>query len=249
MAQRRPPDAGRVNAARRALLGAAAVLPACASGPPPADVPAGPLPAPTVRVGDRWRYRLVEQLRGEWLDEPTWEVVETGPELRLTVTGRRDGPPQQERFSQAWSVLEETLYGVSHAYETAVPMVPSGVQSGASARTATSWTEPGAPRRRRWSQQLWARRWESVQVPAGRFDCLRIERVIALEVPDAFRLNSTRTDTLWYAPRVNRWVQRELHGTYVSAGGGRANPPEGEQGIEDRLLWQLTAYLPVAAPR
>ena len=42
--------------ARRALLAAAAALPACGAMPQGAG-PSGPMPAPTVRIGDRWRYQ------------------------------------------------------------------------------------------------------------------------------------------------------------------------------------------------
>jgi hypothetical protein len=85
---------------------------------------------------------------------------------------------------------------------------------------------------------------ETVEVPAGRFDCVRIGRVITFDHPDVHRVNATRSETIWYSPQVNRWVQRELRGEYVSRGLTPGNPAEGITAMEGWLLWQLTAWMP-----
>ena len=230
--------------ARRALLLGAAALPAC--GALPRDLaPDGPVPAPTVRVGDRWRYQLLDRQSGRWIDEPTWTVVEVAPEIRMSVASRRAGPPREERFASAWSALAETLYGATYEFAAPVPLLPSPIASGTASATATTYLDTGTGRRRRWTQQLTAGRWERVEVPAGTFDCLRVGRVVAYEHVDGNRRGSTLSDTLWYAPRVNRWVQREWRDEYVSAGlSGLGNAPIGEAARDDWLLWQLTAYVP-----
>jgi hypothetical protein len=234
--------------ARRALLAAAAALPACGALPQ-GTAPAGPVPSPVVRVGDRWRYQLTERSRGRWLDEPTFEVVEVAPEIRLAVTSRRGGPPVEERFSSAWAALVETLYGFSYEFAAPVPLVPSPVGTGFGS-TVTTYRDPGTGRRRRWSQRLTGGGWERVEVPAGAFDCLRIGRVVAFEHVDPNRSSATMSDTLWYAPQAHRWVQREWRGEYISLGlSGGDNAPEGTQGREDWLLWQLTAYQPAPGAR
>ena len=79
-------------------------------------------------------------------------------------------------------------------------------------------------------------------MPAGRYDCLRVSRIIAFEHPDSQKTSANRSDTLWYAPAVNRWVQRELRGDFIATGLGAGNPGSAERGREDWLLWQLTAY-------
>jgi hypothetical protein len=235
--------------ARRALLAAAAALPACGAMPQGAG-PAGPMPAPTVRVGDRWRYQLIARPRERWLDEPTWEVVEVAPEIRMTVTSRRGGPVREERFASAWSALSEILYGASYDYAAPVPLLPASVGGNGTGSGSTTYLDVGTGKRRRWTQQLSAPRRERVQVPAGAFDCLRVGRVVAYEHVDDNRMSATLSDTLWYAPEVNRWVQREWRGDYISAGrSGTDNAPEGTQGREDWLMWQLTAYVPAPVSR
>ncbi len=235
--------------ARRALLAAAAALPACGALPQGA-APSGPVPAPTVRVGDRWRYRLTERPRDRWIDEPTWEVVEVAPEIRMTVSSRRGGPPREERFASAWAALSETLYGASYEFAAPVPLLPAQVGGNSGGNTVTSYLDVASGRRRRWSQQLSAGRWERLRVPAGEFDCLRVSRVVGFEHVDENRRASTLSDTLWYAPQANRWVRREWRSEYTSAGiSGAGNAPEGIAGRDEWLLWELTAYVPTPVAR
>lgn len=86
-----------------------------------------------------------------------------------------------------------------------------------------------------------AARWEEVRVPGGRFDALRVDRRIAFTHSDFWRIDSQRSETLWYAPAVNRWVQREWTGIYRQYGlpryGGRR---------EDWVRWRLLEYVPAA---
>ncbi|MEI7447357.1 MAG: hypothetical protein WCK28_20895 [Burkholderiales bacterium] len=248
MAQRRAADAGLNDPARRALLAAAAALPACAAvpgaAPPTGPVPSGTLPAPVARVGDRWRYRIVDRYTDAWVDEPTWEVVEAGDLLRLKISPRRSTPSHalEERFASPWVALTEVVFGSAYPFRDPVPIVPAPLEYGRLVSTATTYVDPAAPRPRRWSQQVRVGGWESVTVPAGRFDCLRIGRTIAYEDPDGGRNGATRSDTLWYAPAVHRWVQRELRGEYVSTGVVHGTAARGERVQEGWQLHQLSAY-------
>ena len=226
---------------RRLLLAAAATLPAaCASS---GAGPVAPVAPPRIRVGDRWRYRVVDRLSGRWIDEPTWEVVEAGAEVRLVVRGRRGAPPTEERFTSTWAVIEESAYDQQMRFDTPMPLLPEPIAAGVSFSTSGTYRDPGSAKALRWNQRLSSGPWSTIEVPAGRFECLRVSRVIAFQHPDGFRSNSSRTDILWYAPQVNRWVQREWRGEYVSSGLGD-NPAEGVTAIEDARLLQLTAWLP-----
>jgi hypothetical protein len=242
VAQRRAADAGLTDPSRRLLLAAAAVLPAACAGTG-GSAPAQPVPAPRVRIGDRWRYRIVDRLSGRWLDEPSFEVIAVEPEIVVRVSSRKPGPPREERFASAWSARVEWMYGAELSFDDPVPLLPSPI-TGSGGTTVTRYREGADPRQHRWTQTLAVRGWETVEVPAGRYACLRVERTIGFSsADDAGRDASTRNDTLWYAPAVNRWVQREWRGEFVSTGVGD-NPAEGILAIEDRLLWQLTAYVP-----
>jgi hypothetical protein len=55
-----------------------------------------------------------------------------------------------------------------------------------------------------------------------------------------FRFDPLRTDTLWYAPEVGRWVMREWTGNYMSGG----PQPMRSRSLEDWVQWQLSAWEP-----
>lgn len=229
---------------RRLLLAAAAILPAaCASS---GTGPAAPVPVPRIRVGDRWRYRVIDRFNGRWIEEPTWEVVEVGSEVRLSVRGRRGAPSMDERFTGAWAAIEESTYDQPIRFDRPMPLLPEPIAAGVSSSTSGTYTEPGSGKTHRWNQRLSSGPWSTIEVPAGRFECLRVSRAIAFQHVDGFRSNASRTDVLWYAPQVNRWVQREWRGEYVSTGLGD-NPAEGVTAIEDARLMQLTSWLPSPA--
>jgi hypothetical protein len=128
------------------------------------------------------------------------------------------------------------------AYADPVPIVPTAAGAGS---TATTWTDPRDGRPLRWSQTLALAGAETVEVPAGRFDCLRVSRTVAFTHPDPGRTGATRSETLWFAPAARRWVRRAVetrHRADVAAtrDGGAA----GEAGLDARVLWELTAWLP-----
>jgi hypothetical protein len=80
-----------------------------------------------------------------------------------------------------------------------------------------------------------------VRVPAGDFDALRIRRAVWFQHMDWGRIMSRRTETLWYAPSVNRWVQREWSGEFKWDSGER-----GGWFQEDWVAWRLVEYKPAA---
>jgi hypothetical protein len=233
-----PPDRLR----RSLLVAASALTAACAA--PGGGGPAKPVSPPVPRVGDRWRYQAINRFRNAVIDAPTWEVVAVAPELRLKVTNLRGGQTREERFASAWAVLAESIFDIPMTWAEPVPLVPVPIEAGRGLNTSTTYRELGGTRARRWSQRVSTGPWETIEVPAGRFECLRISRVVAFEHPDPFRADSTRSETIWYAPAVGRWVQRESRGEFISLGQGADNPAEGLKGDEDWQLLQLTAWLP-----
>jgi hypothetical protein len=231
--------------ARRALLVAAAALPAACAAPG-ANAPSVPVATHVLRVGDRWRYQLINRFRNQWLGAPVWELTAIEPELRLKVTNLKGGSVLEERWADAWRVREELIFGIPMVYAEPQALVPSPAEAGRTLITATTYREAGGGEARPWRQRLSAGPWETIEVPAGRFECLRISRFVAFTHPDSFRSASTRSETLWYAPAAGRWVQREWRGEYVSLGQGDGNPAEGLTAPEDWQMLQLTDWQPAS---
>lgn len=225
--------------------GAAAGLAGCAAGHAVPAPPGGePLPAPALRIGDRWRYRRTNRYNGGVLGETTVEVVETGASLRLSVDHGDGSPPLQERWAEPWQVLEEPFYDAPMVFEAPVPVVPPGARPGQRLSTSTRYRSERASGPKRWTQRLHVTGWERVTVPAGTFDALRIERLIGFEHPDVFRFDPERSDVLWVSPRVGRWVAREWTGTFMPGS------PVGRSGRarEDWIRWELTGWSGGSAP-
>jgi hypothetical protein len=216
----------------------------CAVSPPvPAPTGADPLPAPRVRPGDRWRYRATDRYNRGVIGEPIHEVLaaEPGPTLRIDPGDGR-GEPVLERHADAWTVIAEATFDAPVVFERPMPIVPAGVRPGDTRRDVTRYASSRSSRPLRWEQWLRVRGWERVEVPAGAYDALCLERTVYFDHPDAFRRASMRIDRLWYAPSVQRWVRREWTGDFLWSGGaGR-----GGRAREAWVRWELIAYEPAA---
>ena len=237
------PQRRRALAAILALPGAAAMsLSAGCANPAAIAAPAGaePLAVPAPRPDDRWRYRLINRYNGETAGNAVVQVIAVGAEIRLSIE-RDDGTPAVvERHASAWAVIADAGWDDPIEFESPVPIVPAGARTGSWMRTVSRYRSPRIDKVLRWDQVMRIAGWEQVQVPAGRFEALRIQRRIVFEHPDIFRYMPDRDETLWYAPAVGRWVAREWTGSYMPGS------PTGRLGraSEDWVRWEMTAYEP-----
>lgn len=256
-----PLDLRTAVPSRRRLLIAAALAPAfapalaslagCASNPTYLGAPVGapiagpgqPAEAPRVRVGERWRYESVNRYN----NQPTAGLVATvaeatpGTGLKLALTTLSGQPIGEEWYADPWRVLQDYSFDGLQVFDRPVPIIPARLQAGVQETMSASYQVIGASAHFAWSQRLKAPTWERIRVPAGEFDCLRVERLITFQPSDPFRILPERWDTLWYAPAVNRWVQREWTGYYLTAG----YPPVRSR--EDWVLWRLLDHTAPAA--
>lgn len=233
---------------RRALVALAlpvgSALAGCAIGPaggfaaaPPAPAPSHPVPAPTVRIGDRWRYAEINRYNGSRTGVLTARVERVRPALRVSLTYADGRARDDEVYAHAWQVLVEPAYDQLQTFDAPMPLLPTPITAGAGVDTRARYQVPAASATFHWSQMLRAPTWERVRVPAGEFDCLRVERLIVFQHSDIFRLTPDRVDTLWYAPAVNRWARREWTGTYRISGRRPTTVRE------DWVAWELLDYL------
>jgi hypothetical protein len=234
-----------IDPLRRRLIASTAAAPLLVAGcatPFDRGVPVASIPAatrPKVNVGDRWVYQTINLYNRSVIDEMTAEVVAMEPETRVRLAARDAGTVVEERYAGAWSVISEATFDRPITFEAPMPLVPDPPQIGSS-RDRSRYRAQDYRDVLQWEQRLWADRWERLEVPAGPFDCLRILRMINFQHPDIFRYGSERTDTLWYAPAANRWVQREWTGSFMPDGPA----PFGGRVRDDWVRWQLMSYQP-----
>ena len=226
---------------RRALLGAgvlgaAAAVTGCAT-PSAIVVSPQPLPAPRVRPGDRWRYAVINQYNGSKTGEILAQVRSVAPQVLVELTTDKGVRQGDELYSAPWQVIQEPFYGIVQIFDSPQTLLPAGIGLGASMVQRTAYRVPGQDDRYAWYARSEPVQWERVRVPAGEFDALRVQRDIFFAHSDRWRITPSRRETLWYAPQVNRWVQREWTGWYRWAG---VRVPL----REDWISWRLMEYLP-----
>lgn len=253
-AQNRGPDRRRRSLVLRGAAGI--VLPALGLAACAAPRPSGPVrefAPPHVRPGDRWHYREINLYNQLPLADV--EVLVTGASPLLCSVRRRrtettageiarPDAAQEERYASAWVVDVEPTYDVTMDFAEPMPILPASLQAGASQTSRTRYTVRGSSGAYRWEQRLRAVQSERITTPAGTFDCLLVRRTIRFEHPDVFRFASTRVDSVWYAPEVNRWVQREWTGDYHHENFLDENG--GVKRREDWVRWELVSYTPAA---
>ena len=219
------------------LLGAVAAVSGCATSSAIVVAPQ-PLPVPRVRVGDRWRYVVINQFNGNKAGEVLAQVRTVTPQLLVELTGDRGVRHGDELYSAPWQVIQEPFYDMVQIFDAPIPLLPAGVPLGQSLLVRSAYRIPGYDARYFWHVRTEPVQWERVRVPAGEFDALRVQRDITFVHSDRWRLMPARSETLWYAPQVNRWVQRDWTGWYRWAG------VRGAPLREDWFSWRLMEYLP-----
>lgn len=235
-----PPD--RPDGLRRRLVLAGAALPAACAAPsytaPPSTAPA----SPRVAEGDRWRYVEVDGFKREKVADIECTVVAVSPLVRVRVADSSGRPRADEVYQSPWRVIEDPFYDQPQTFATALPLVPSPPAAGAIDRQETTYRVSGSSDVLRWQAWLEAPGWQRIRVPAGEYDCLVIERRIWFRHSDYFRQDARRTDRLWYAPAVNRWVRREWNGDYLMYGESLFSPMAPRM-REDWRIWELTDHV------
>ena len=222
-----------------ALAGAALALAGCGTPAQKVPAPAAAAQPPRLRNGDRWRYGLTNLYNRLPVGTLTATVLEARPATRIGL-GWSDAtrPPAEEVYFEPWNIVQDPNWDRQMTFATPQPLIPRDLIHPSTQSTGSRYRVPEDSGQFTWTQTLFARDWERVNVPAGSFDCLRLERRISFQHPDLLRLRSERTETLWYAPAVSRWVQREWTGIFwrssLRYGGVR----------EDWVLAQLLDYTP-----
>ena len=232
------PTLGLLGAPALSLLSACATPAALSSNPPSIPAPAALAP-PRVRVGDRWRYLETNRYNGIPTGELTAELMTARPIFRIKLSHSSGKVRSDEVYTDDWRLLEEPNYDAPIAFAQPIPMLNTPLMLGAHEQIRTRYRAVPYEREYFWSMYTDAQAWERIKVPAGEFDCLRISRRIWFSHHDLFRTASERYDTVWYAPQINRWAQREWTGRYITPGGRRGTPTR-----EDWVNWQLLDYIP-----
>jgi hypothetical protein len=117
----------------------------------------------------------------------------------------------QEPWGQ---ILVDPHWDMVQVYTTAIPLWPPQLQSDTREVYNVTYRTAAVSGAMTWLQTMIGRGWEKVQVPAGEFTALRYTNEISFTHTDYSRWQSVRSETIWLAPEVGRWVARKSGGTY-----------------------------------
>jgi hypothetical protein len=219
------------------LLGSGCALPIFVSAPKNASM------KPNVAVGDVWEYMEINRYNNLRQATVTHRVASIDPVIRIAHTARTGEFGQEtiaertdEIYDSLWTIKQEPAYDRPLVFERPLPFLPTVFEAGQREVFQTSFKVDGFNSLYYWRSHLFAAGWEEVQVPAGQFSALRIERTSWFAHPDSFRFDAVRRDTIWYSPQINRWVRREWTGEYRSTSTLRLPMRE------DWVRWDLLAY-------
>ncbi|HEX8009464.1 MAG TPA: hypothetical protein VF814_00750 [Casimicrobiaceae bacterium] len=189
-----------------------------------ASAPAGPpVDAPRLAVGDRWQYRVTDNLRRGAVSELDAEVVAVSggsARVRLAVT---DSSGRSESFDEidggalrAGSLWREP----PRSFSPPAQLLPFPLSDGKTWRQSIDTLRGDTQLK---DQILIYGRVDGRQttsVPAGGFDAVYVYRIVQLDDEEFWRTRTTRRDAIWYAPEVKAPVRETREAEYTEKGGG-----------------------------
>lgn len=192
---------------------------------PPAGMPAS-VPAPEIRVGDSWTYRVQDGFTRIPRGDQRYEVIAVAAD-RVEVAGTVERGDGNQVYDRQWNWVKRPAtnlqtFEYSPPYQAfAFPLAP-----GKRWRAQVTATDPADGRR----FPVWidgtVLGWERVRVPAGEFDALKIERWVYIEYWEyAVRGRSIIHEFEWYAPAAKQSVKREASSEYWTYLAGATSQP------------------------
>lgn len=184
----------------------------------------GGVDAPQLIVGDRWQYRVTDNLRRGAVSQLDAEVIAVSGRSARIHLGYVDTGGRTEWIDE--------------------------VDGEGGLRSGTLWREPTRPfnppvqllafplgQGKTWRQAIDTLRKDTelkdqilvygkvdgrqaTNVPAGGFDAVYVYRIVQLDDEEFWRTRTTRRDAVWYAPEVKAPVREAHEAEYTEKGGG-----------------------------
>ncbi len=225
------------NLTRRGFLTAAAAwLAGCATVPeaPPGNTANAGVRAPS--IGQWWTFAKRDLVTGAFLDEEEARIVRTGHITEIAMRSVRTGSALPGEIHEPWGWLRaDPHWGDAQVYRDPLPLWPPALRPGWTHTFDTEYRTAEDNESLPWQLTMRTHGWESVTVPAGRFQALRYTNLVNFRYTEVSeKVAARRMETLWFAPEVGRFVARESRGTFYQDVAEEFNEP-GHR-------WELLAF-------
>ena len=193
-------------------------LGACASAPvgPPID-------APRLAVGDRWQYRVTDNLRRGIVSQLDAEVIAVSDGSARIKVGRADNNGRTEWVDEVdgrGGLRAGSLWRESpRPFSPPVQLLAFPLDGGKTWRQSIDTLHPDTEML---DQILIYGRVDGrrpTSVPAGAFDAVYVYRIVQLDDREFWRTRTTRRDEIWYAPEVKAPARETREAEYTEIGG------------------------------
>ncbi len=132
-------------------------------------------------------------------------------------------------------VLVDPHWTQLQVYEKPIPLWPTQLRPGWSTTVSTRYMIPDSQQMMPWQLTMHARKWESIEVPAGHFTALRYTNLIDFRYTNVSeRVAGQRKENIWFVPEIGRWVVRESSETFYQ--------DVGEEFNESSYRWELLSW-------
>jgi hypothetical protein len=194
------------------------ILSACASAPvgPPVD-------APRLTVGDRWQYRVTDNLRRGTVSQLDAEVIAvSGGSARIKV-GLADSNGRTEWIDEVdgrGGLRAGSLWRESpRPFNPPVQLLAFPLDGGKTWRQSIDTLHPDTGILDQILVYGKVDGRKPTSVPAGAFDAVYVYRIVQLDDREFWRTRTTRRDEIWYAPEVKAPARETREAEYTEIGG------------------------------
>ncbi|MBS0321827.1 MAG: hypothetical protein JSR18_14885 [Proteobacteria bacterium] len=217
----------RFDPLRRQWLGGAAALALAGCGgfsQPTSGASGAPLPAPDVKVGDRWVYSCRDGFRLPVVWTETWVVTAVAPQdIQVQVTGEGHVNFQRvEHWLAPGVVASGAVYDPDETRVFTPPLIryqfplTDGSSWRQSLRTPNAQT--GFPSTIERTVRVGG--FQSVTVPAGTFDVLAMRTLMSVDDNNPFRFPTNCNYITWWSEAAGAMVKMFKQATYMERGDG-----------------------------
>lgn len=170
--------------------------------------PSGLVESPSVRVGDRWVTEVIDHQDAN-LNYRSERIAQSvgGGRVVTTVKTLKSNYTRTIEYDDQWGLLLTRLpKGATTTFSPALPYMSFPLSPGKTWQARVTEVSPGSGDK---IHMITARvgKWESVTVPAGTFQALRIE--LNDDISESGVVIQQGLDISWYAPEVRRSVKTE----------------------------------------